>query len=134
MRVTGECACGGKCKKVFVFACSGGSDVGELADRAARRLDRDGVAQMYCLAGIGGDVSGIVKTTEAADAVLVIDGCSVNCGKKTLQRAGFQRLKNICITDLGFRKGETEVNAAAAAVVAEAARGSLRPSSEVEAS
>jgi uncharacterized metal-binding protein len=38
---------------VLVFPCSGGSDVGELADRGARKLSQAGTAQMYCLAGIG---------------------------------------------------------------------------------
>ena len=43
-------------KPVIVYACSGCSDAGELADRIARRLTREGVAEMSCLAGIGGRV------------------------------------------------------------------------------
>ena len=39
-----------------VYACSGCSDAGELADRIARRLTREGAAEMSCLAGIGGRV------------------------------------------------------------------------------
>ncbi len=42
-------ACGGAPK--LIFPCSGGADVGALADQAARRLTRDGFGTMYCLAG-----------------------------------------------------------------------------------
>ena len=63
-----QCACQGALR--LVFACSGAADVGAIADQAARRLSRDGAAQMFCLAGIGGRIPGIVKTTEAAGQVL----------------------------------------------------------------
>jgi hypothetical protein len=43
-------------KTVIVYACSGCSDAGEIADHIARRLTCEGVAQMSCLAGIGGRV------------------------------------------------------------------------------
>ena len=49
------CACGGAPK--LIFACSGGADVGELADQAARTMTRNGQGKMFCLAGIGGRVS-----------------------------------------------------------------------------
>ncbi len=38
----------------LIFACSGAADVGAIADQAARKLTRDGVGKMFCLAGIGG--------------------------------------------------------------------------------
>lgn len=40
-----------------------------------------------CLAGIGGHVSGIVESARAADRIVVVDGCHVKCGKKTLDHA-----------------------------------------------
>lgn len=48
-----------------VYACSGCSDAGEIADRVARQLTREGVAQMSCLAGIGGRVKSLVSTANA---------------------------------------------------------------------
>jgi len=85
------CACGEAPK--LIFACSGGADVGALADQAARKMTRDGAGRMFCLAGIGGRVSGIVKTTEAAGKILAIDGCPLNCAKKTLGRGWIQRFR-----------------------------------------
>ena len=37
----------------LVFACSGAADVGEISDRAARKLSKDGVGAMYCLENAG---------------------------------------------------------------------------------
>ena len=48
-------------------------------------IDRCG--KMFCLAGFGGNVPEIIKTTQEADVVLVIDGCPVDCVKKALDRA-----------------------------------------------
>jgi len=43
---------------------------------------------MFCLAGIGGRVSGIMETTRSAAAVLAIDGCTLDCARKCLEQAG----------------------------------------------
>lgn len=98
--------CGGK---TLVFACSGAADVGAVADQAARRMTRDGNGAMFCLAGVGGRVNGIMKTTEAADAVLAIDGCPQNCVKHCLEQAGFTKYKHLQLADLGMEKGSTAV-------------------------
>ena len=93
----------------LLFSCSGGSDVGELADRACRALAERGVGRMYCLSGIGGDVAAIVQTTWAADSLVAIDGCSVGCAAATLRRQGFEAFQRVIVTELGFPKGKTPV-------------------------
>ena len=107
-----SCSCGVSKGPRAIFSCSGAADVGELADRAARKLTSRGKGKMFCLAGIGGKVSGIVKSTEAAVSVLAIDGCALDCAKKTLEEAGFKRVSHIRLTDMGFEKGQTTVNEA----------------------
>lgn len=102
-----ECECGTAPK--LIFPCSGGSDVGELADRAARQLTQKGAGKMYCLAGIGGKVSGIIKSAEAAQSLLVIDGCPIDCAKKTLEVSGFKDFQYFRVTDLGMTKGNAPV-------------------------
>jgi len=42
------------------FPVLGASDVGGLTDRAARQITVDQTGKMYCLAGIGGRVEGIM--------------------------------------------------------------------------
>ncbi len=100
-----ECVCSGGPK--LIFACSGAADVGEITDRAARQLTQKGVATMYCMAGIGGRVSGILKTTESAQSILAIDGCALSCVKNSLKLAGFNDFEHIQLGELGLEKGNS---------------------------
>ena len=102
------CACGAS--PVLIFSCSGGADTGELADQAAREMTRQGIGRMFCLAGIGGKVSGIVASAKAASSILVIDGCSLDCAKKNLEIEGITEFEHICLSDLGFEKGRSPVS------------------------
>ena len=90
----------------LIFACSGAADVGEVADRSARELTKNGLGKMFCLAGVGGRVAGILKKTEEASGVLAIDGCDLDCTKNCLEQAGFTRFKHIRVTDPGMAKGQ----------------------------
>lgn len=95
--------------KPIVYACSGCSDAGELADRIARQLAREGAAEMSCLAGVGGRVKHLVAVAEKAGRVLVIDGCPINCARKTLELAGVQHVEHLELQKLGLRKGSCPV-------------------------
>lgn len=113
-----NCCSGGL---TLIFACSGAADVGEIADRAARILTKDGIGKMFCLAGIGGRVSGIMKTTEAASKILAIDGCELDCVKNCLQQAGFAEFEHFRVTDLGMQKGTSTPSDESVAEVAQKA-------------
>lgn len=91
-------------KNVLIFSCSGGSNVGQIANEAAKSLNTLGKGKMYCLAGVGGNVSGIVESTKAAEKIVVLDGCSVKCAMKTLDRAGFDVDVHVIVTDLDIKK------------------------------
>ena len=103
----------------LLFACSGGADVGHLSDVAAREMMKDGCGTMFCLAGIGGDVEGILKPTRDADRILAIDGCPVDCAKKSLERAGITNFIHFQVTALGFEKGKTDIHEDAIQMVAD---------------
>lgn len=93
-------------KPVLIFSCSGASDVGELADRTARRLSRSGSGKMFCLAAIGGGVSQYIDDTQSAKDIIVIDGCSNNCAKKTLNTINVKG-HEFNLENLGFEKGNS---------------------------
>ncbi len=112
-----ECVGGEK----LIFACSGVADVGAISDRAARKLTRDGKGKMFCLAGIGGRVQGILEKTGAGAHILAIDGCSLDCTKKTLEQAGFTKFAHVRVTDLGMEKGKAPVTDRNVEIVADAA-------------
>lgn len=111
------CACGLAPK--LIFPCSGAADVGAIADQAARQLTQEGAGKMFCLAGIGGRVSGILATAESAAKILVIDGCPMACAKNTLELAGFKKFEHLQLADLGMEKGKTPVSSV---VIAQAAK------------
>ena len=99
-----ECSCG-KCKTtVLVCACSGGANVAEAADRAARQLMFDGQGSMFCLAGLGAGIQGMIQTAKDADVNLVIDGCPMDCAKKVFEKAGITNFAYVKVTDLGIEK------------------------------
>lgn len=105
MNETNPCACSGGPK--LIFACSGAADVGAIADQAARKLTKEGAGRMFCTAGIGGRVSGILATTASAARILAIDGCPLNCVKSSLEEAGFKKFDHLQLADLGMEKGKT---------------------------
>jgi len=118
MNTQPQCSCQAAPK--LIFPCSGASDVGGLTDRAARQMTLDLAGKMYCLAGIGGRVEGILANTKSAAKVLVIDGCKEECARKTMELAGFGGFAHVQLErDFGFEKGATRVTAARIRQVAE---------------
>ena len=108
-----------------VYACSGCSDAGELADRIARRLSREGAAEMSCLAGIGGRVKPLVNKAAGAERILAIDGCPLNCARHTLELAGFKVFEHLELHRLGLRKHSCPVTEENIATGLEAAKNIL---------
>ncbi len=102
MSTENSCECSGGPK--LIFACSGAADVGAIADQAARRMTREGIGKMFCTVGIGGRVSGIMKTTESAEKIIAIDGCPLNCVKNSLEQAGFDKFEHLQLADLDLEK------------------------------
>jgi uncharacterized metal-binding protein len=88
----------------IVLACSGGSDLGEMSDIIARKLKAQGIYKMNCLAKIGFRDAKTIEEFSKAN-LLVIDGCPIDCGKKTLEQAGIANAKQLRLTDMGFTKG-----------------------------
>jgi len=97
-----SCAC--EAKPTLLFACSGGSNVGQLANDACRALAGEGQGKFFCLAGIGGQVRGLVESAKSATKVVAVDGCGVKCALKALQAAEVPVSNHIVLTDWGIEK------------------------------
>ena len=96
------CSCSGGIQ--IVLACAGGSNVGQISNEVAKRLDTAGAANFACLAGISGGIDGITASVKGADKVLVIDGCYMACAKKTMDAAGISSYRYMVVTDTGVKK------------------------------
>jgi uncharacterized metal-binding protein len=102
----GDCACNSGVK--LIYSCSGNADVGEISDRAARALRREGFGQGSCIAGIGAGIAGYIQSAKGADVNIAIDGCPVACARKILENIGITP-ESYIVTEMGFKKGGTHV-------------------------
>ena len=91
---------------IMLLACSGGSNVGQLSNRAAVELTQEGFGKMFCLAGIGGHVSGLVQSAKDVRQIIVIDGCDVGCSKAILKNADVPFKNYVVLTELGIGKNK----------------------------
>ena len=103
-----NCGCESSAAPTLIFPCSGAADVGEIADRVARKLSKDGVGTIFCLAGIGAGLSGFVRSAQAARMNITIDGCPTACSRKVLENLGIEP-QSFVLTDMGLVKGKTPV-------------------------
>jgi len=87
----------------LVLACSGGSNVGQISNNVMIELDKKGVGNAYCLAGVGAALSGFIESAKAAKTI-VIDGCPVGCGKKAFEKYGLEPSQYFVVTELGVAK------------------------------
>lgn len=90
--------------KPLVYACSGCSNVAQLANDVAVVLDRQGLAEMSCIAGVGGQVKQLVKVAKSGRNILAIDGCPLNCVRQTLAQQQVVPTWHLELTDFGFKK------------------------------
>jgi uncharacterized metal-binding protein len=91
---------------IMILACSGGSNVGQLSNQAAVELTQEGFGKMFCLAGIGGQLSGFVQSAKDVPEMVAIDGCQVGCAKAILEQAQVPLKNYIVLTDEGIEKNK----------------------------
>lgn len=89
---------------IKIFACSGASNCGQIANTAGVKLNEEGLGVMGCLGGIGAHDEKMINGAKMVDRVLAIDGCAVACARKTLEHAGIVVMDWICVTDEGVKK------------------------------
>ncbi|WP_194755756.1 putative zinc-binding protein [Aliidiomarina indica] len=93
-----------KSDKPLVYSCSGCSNVAQLANDIAVRLSRDGIAEMSCIAGVGGNVRPLVRTACSGRNIIALDGCPLACVKHSLKRVGVEPTWHIELTRMGLKK------------------------------
>ena len=97
-----------KAMRPLVYACSGCSSAAQLANHVAVRLDRSGVAEMSCIAGVGGDVASLVKTARSGRPIVALDGCPLVCVHSSLARHGITPVRHYQLQQYGVRKRQHE--------------------------
>ena len=106
-----------------MLACSGGANVGQLANQAVVELTQEGFGKMFCLAGIGGQLSGFVQSAKDVARLVVIDGCDIGCAKAVLEKNHIPLRGYVVVTQLGIDKNKDfDLKPQEVQVVKEAAR------------
>jgi uncharacterized metal-binding protein len=90
----------------MILVCSGGSNVGQLANQAAIELTQEGFGKLSCLAGVGAHLSGFVRSARDIPELVVIDGCEVGCARGVLEQAEVPLRGYLVITDLDIDKNK----------------------------
>ena len=75
-----------------------------MANHIALELDRARVAEMSCIAGVGGGVAPLVKLAQSSRPVVAIDGCQLACARQCLVNQGVQPTQHVLLNTLGVRK------------------------------
>lgn len=112
----------------LVYSCSGCSSAAQMANHVALQLDRRGIAEMSCIAGIGGDVPALVRLAASGRIIMAIDGCPVACASKCLARHDLVPDVHFELSAFGVRKRlHADFDAGQAAEVVERACEALAP-------
>ncbi len=91
-------------QRPLVYSCSGCSNVAQLANTLAVRLDRAGLAEMSCIAGVGGRVSSLVRKANSGRPILAIDGCPLQCVRGCLDQHRGQGQSALVLSQYGLKK------------------------------
>ena len=93
-----------KNEKPLVYSCSGCSNAAQMANYLAIQLDRLGIAEMSCIAGVGGNVKKLVHTALSGRRIIVIDGCPLACSRACLANHSIKPGIFFELTGFGIKK------------------------------
>ncbi|MDX2465150.1 MAG: putative zinc-binding protein [Porticoccus sp.] len=88
----------------LVYSCSGCSNIAQLANQIAIELDRDHVAEMSCIAGVGGGVKSLIKKAKSGRKIISLDGCPLHCVENCLARYCIESTYHYTLTNYGIKK------------------------------
>lgn len=95
-------------EKPLVYSCSGCSSAAQMANYIAVQLDRNGMAEMSCIVGVGGNVKKLVHKALSGRKLITIDGCPLACSRACLGNHSLKSDRHFELTGLGVKKKEHE--------------------------
>jgi len=91
-------------QRPVVYSCSGCSSAAQLANAVALKLDRAGIAEMSCIAGVGGDVPSLLSTAKSGRPIVALDGCALACVRSSLARHELSPALYFDLSEQGVRR------------------------------
>lgn len=87
----------------FVVSCSGGSNVGQVANLLAVKMTQQGLASMTCLSALGAHLPDYIEKVKDTNLV-VLDGCPVACARKVIEHIGLKNYTYFVVSEMGVEK------------------------------
>lgn len=94
--------------KPLVYSCSGCSNLAQTANHLAVTLNKEQLAEMSCIAGVGGNVPSLVKKAKSGRKIIAIDGCHLACAKACLGNHDVIPYEHLVLTTYGYKKRYNE--------------------------
>lgn len=88
----------------LVYSCSGCSSAAQMANYLAIQLDRQGDAEMSCIAGVGGNVKQLVRIACSERPIIALDGCPLQCVKSCLEMHNITPTQHVLLNTYGVKK------------------------------
>ena len=90
----------------LIYSCSGCSNVAQLANSVAVEMSHQGLAEMSCIAGVGGGVKSLVRKAQSNRQIIALDGCLLHCVKYCLENQGVKATLHMTLSelDMGLKK------------------------------
>lgn len=101
-------------QRPIVYSCSGYTPIAQFANDLAVTADRTGLAEMSCIAGVGGRVAPLVSKAKSGRNIVAVDGCPLHCVKNCLEQVGVEPTLHVTLTDYRLGKSLSDENAPAA--------------------
>lgn len=95
-------------KSALIYSCSGCSSAAQMANYIAVKIDRSNIAEMSCIAGVGGGVKSLVITAKSDRPIVTIDGCALKCTQACLNNVGLKSNMPYVLSDYEVRKKQHE--------------------------
>ncbi len=103
-------SCGCSTTGTMIYPCSGGSNVGQISNEAAKLMVSRGLGKFSCLAGIGSHGEGFVASAKRAGRIVVLDGCATQCAYKMFKHLGIEPTLHLVVTDLEIKKDYVQLD------------------------
>lgn len=92
--------------RALVYSCSGASNLGQLTNEIAIRLDRAGVAEMSCAEAVGIEAGAPYDAARSGRPVIAISGCPLACAERLLAEHGVEITRAVQLVNRGVLKAK----------------------------
>jgi len=88
----------------LVYSCPRCSTAARMANFLAQRLDREGMAESQCIAGVGAGVPNLLEAARSGRPILALEGCPLQCVSRCLRERGIEPDAQVVLSEHGVKK------------------------------